>query len=141
MKRKTFKKIVNRQIKIKATEYLYNLKAKHTKTKDLTDYKFQSYFSSENLSNDNKKLLFHLRTRSTNTRANYKNKYKFDLTCQFCDDTSEQTDAHLLECPGFDKILAIKPEFQNARHEDIFDDNIEKQVKVTEVYKEIFKKM
>ena len=134
-----FKKLVKKQIKIKAEEYLRNLQEDHSKTKNLSNYRFQSYLSDEKLSIDNKKLLFQLRTRSTHTRANYKDKYKFDLSCPLCKDkTSEQTDAHLLTCSAMDNVLASKTELQHMKHEHIFDE-LDKQVRITEVYKDIFK--
>ena len=104
-----------------------------------SNFKFQPYLSSDQISIDNKKLLFQLRTRSTHTRANYKNKYKFDLSCPLCKDkTSEQTDAHLLACPAIQDMLSAKPELEKVIHENIFQD-LDDQIPVTDVYREIFK--
>ena len=67
-----------------------------------------------------KQLLFQLRTRSTPTRANYKQKYKFDLSCPLCNDqTSEQTDAHLLDCSAVANILPVKTELEKLNNDMI----------------------
>ena len=88
---------------------------------------------------EEKKLLFQLRTRSTHTKANYKNKYKFDLSCSLCNDkVSVQTNAHLLTCSTIVDALATKTDLLNVNHKDIFGD-LKKQI--THVYKEIFKMM
>ena len=105
----------------------------------LINYKLQTYLNSEELSLEKKKLLFQLRSRSTHTRANYKNKYIFDLSCPLCKDKScEQTDAHLLICPAIDNVLADNTELQKVIHANIFHD-LSDQIKVTNVYSEIFK--
>ena len=139
MKKNKFKKLIKKQIRIKAAEYICSLQEGHTKTKDLNSYKYQSYLSSDQLSIEHKKLLFQLRTRSTHTRANYKNKFKFDLSCPLCKDkTAEQTDAHLLACSAIDNMLEDKTELHQVIHDNIFHD-LEDQIKVTDVYRQIFK--
>ena len=100
------------------------------------------------MSIEEKKLLFQLRTRSTHTKANYKNMYKFDLSCSLChngfgplnDKNCEQTDAHLLTCSTIKDALANTTELLNVNHSDIFG-SLKQQIKVSRVYKEIFKFM
>ena len=66
-------------------------------------------------------------------------KYKFDLSCPLCNDqTSEQTDAHLLDCSAVANILPVKIELEKVNHDMIFNDS-EEQTKIVKVYKEIFK--
>ena len=76
MKKETFKNGLKKKLREKATNFLMNLKAKHSKTTNLKSFQLQSYLSSEKLSTKEKKLLFSLRTRSINVKRNYKNKYK-----------------------------------------------------------------
>ena len=53
-----------------------------------------------------KQLLFKLRSRSVHTKANYKNKYKFELSCSLCKDKdTEENDSHLLVCPAILPLL------------------------------------
>ena len=66
----------------------------------------------------------------------------FDLSCSLCKNLSgplnEQTDAHLLKCTFVQNALSSKVDLLNVNHSDIYG-NIEKQIKVTRIYKEIFK--
>ena len=72
----------------------------------------------------------------------------FDLSCSLCktgigplsEKNCEQTDAHLLKCSFIKDALATKTDLLNVKYLDIFG-NLEKQIKVTRVYKEIFKLM
>ena len=139
IKNNTFKNIVKKQMKSKAEDFLFTLKEKHSKTENLQSFKFQDYLKSNKISTEEKKLLFQLRTRSTHTKANYKNKYKFDISCSMCNDkVSIQTDAHLLTCSTIVDALATKTELLNVNHKDIFG-NVIQQIKIIQVYKEIFK--
>ena len=136
MKRYQFKKIVSSQLRIKASEYLMSLRAKHSKSENLTKFSFQEYLACGQLTVEQQKLLFKLRTRSCQTKANYKNKYKLDLSCSYCKDiNSEESDAHLLSCPFIQKSIA---DLQSVKHEDIFGE-ISKQVKIVKEYQKIFK--
>ena len=139
MKKYTFQKLVNNKIRVKADEFLSSLRDKHSKTENLLSYSFQRYLGCDNLDVKQKQLLFKLRSRSVHTKANYKNKYKFDLSCSHCKDVnSEENDAHLLFCPAIKALLKDPAVLQNVKHEDIFD-QLPKQIKVTKVYEEIFK--
>ena len=131
--KRKFKKLVNKQIKLRAEEFLSSIQDGHSKTKDLGTYKFQPYLLNKNTTTKEKQLLFQLWTRSTPTRASYKNKFKFDVSCPLCKDkTIEQTDAHLLNCS------ALKPKLEKVSHEMIFS-NFEDQTKIVKVYHKIFK--
>ena len=121
MSKYRFKKLVKKQIKLRAEEYLASLREDHSKSKKLQIYKLQSYLKNENMTRKEKQLLFQLRTRSTPTRANYKSKYKFDLTCPLCNDiTSEQTDAHLLDCTYIVNMLPAKIQLDKVNYDMIF---------------------
>ena len=139
MKLEDFKQIVKTQIRIKADEYLCSLRDKHSKTEQLTSYSFQNYLQSAELSTEEQKLLFQLRTRSTLTKGNYRNQYKFDMSCRYCKDKdSFESDPHLLLCltiknhqQGTTNIISVKYEY-------IFGD-LCKQTSVTQVYQATFK--
>ena len=93
----------------------------------------RNYLKCGSLSVEEKRLLFQLRTRSTHTKSNYKNKYIFDLSCSLCknlDENCEQTDAHLLKCTFVKNALSSKVDLLNVNHSDIYG-NIEQQIKVT----------
>ena len=93
------------------------------KLKNLQSYKFQTYLGSEKLTVEEKKLLFQLRTRSIPTKANYKNKYRFDLNCSLCKDKKfEENDAHLLSCSFVEGAFSAKTDLQKVKYDDIFED-------------------
>ena len=139
MKLEDFKQIVKTQIRIKADEYLCSLRDKHSKTEQLTSYSFQNYLQSAELSTEEQKLLFQLRTRSTLTKGNYRNQYKFDMSCRYCKDKdSFESDPHLLLCPTIKNHLQGTTNISSVKYEDIFGD-VCKQTSVAQVYQAIFK--
>ena len=139
LKQAKFKSLVQTQIRLKANEYLSSLRAKHSKSEHLLSYSFQGYLKSELISTEDQKLLFQLRTRSTPTKANYKNKFKFDMSCRFClNKQTVESDIHLLSCPTILDALQDNSNMSSVEHKDIYDD-LAKQSDVVKVYKEIFK--
>ena len=132
---------MNQKLRIKADEFLSSLRDDHSKTENLLSYSFQGYLGCEDLDVKQKQLLFKLRSRSVHTKANYKNKYKFDLSCSHCKDKdTEENDSHLLECPAILPLLKHPEHLKDVKHSDIFED-LPKQIKVTKIYQEIFKIM
>ena len=83
----------------------------------------KEYLSSEKLNLDEKRLLFQLRTRMVEVRTNYKNKYGDNLNCTLCQSQSEESQEHLLVCPG----LAEIPVNPSVKYQDIFG-NLDGQV-------------
>ena len=98
-------------------------------------------FLNENLSINEKKVLFSLRTRMIDVKTNYKNKYLFNMQCRLCDEKNEEeSENHLINC---NKIMQHYPgstvDLLNAKYENIFSQNIEEQIQVTKIYNLIFK--
>ena len=96
------KNIFKKYIKKKAVEitekYLNSKKEKHSKLDNLKFNKLKcaSYLNDPRISQREAKLLFNLRTRMYHVKANYKNKYLNNLTCDLCKSaTSDQP--HLME--------------------------------------------
>ena len=55
----------------------------------------KSYLKSNELSTEEKRLLFSMRCRVNEVKCNYKTKYKDNLTCSLCDSNSEESEVHL----------------------------------------------
>ena len=72
MKKDKFKKIIKEKLVQKASESLYLLQQKHSKTIHLKSFELQSYFSSPKFTKQEKKLLFSLRTRSVEVKETTK---------------------------------------------------------------------
>ena len=97
----------------------------------------QDYLVSEELTLEEKKLLFKLRSRMTDIKSNFKSMYKDDLLCQLCQ-CEEETSKHLLECKTVLDDENIGDAARKVKNADIFKD-INKQVKAVKVWKEILK--
>ena len=71
-----------------------------------------------------------------NVKANFKNMYHENLSCNYCNENDIQTQEHLLICP---KIIDKCPEvFDNIEieHDDIYG-SIKQQLAVTKLYQNI----
>ena len=140
MNKENFKNCVKKKLKEKATAFLMKYRDKHSKTENLKSFKLQSYLTSNKFTNNEKKLLFSLRTRSVHVKRNYKNKYKFNMTCSLCDDASqEETEIHLLKCKKITDQIKNNFDIANATYEDIFSESIEAQLHITKMFNEVFK--
>ena len=100
IKKNIFKKLIRKKIKILALDYLQNLKMKHSKVKEIQyeTFEIQQYMLHRDFSNNDKELLFKLRTRMINVKSNFRNQYE-NVLCQLCDNGAEESQSHLLECP------------------------------------------
>ena len=125
-----FKSLVKRRVTDLAREYLINLKVKHSKSAGLSDSfdKMQDYLSCNDMSTEEKQLLFKFRTRTYPCKTNFRNLYEPDLSCSIC--LKEDSPEHLLNC------TAQGIETSGMDYNDIFGD-IKKQVKIIKVLKQI----
>ena len=118
----TFKKMVKDKIDEESLKYLNSIKAKHSKVRHIehTEMRMQDYLRPvDNISIDEAKFLFQLRTRMVDVKTNYEGKYK-DLMCPACN-LVEDTQSHLLECVKLsDKDLVDKvPEYDDLFSKDL----------------------
>ena len=126
MKKETFKKLVfGKMREFSHSKLLEEKDGKNmSKLAGLTShYGMKEYLSSEKLNLDEKRLLFQLRTRMVEVRTNYKNKYGDNLNCTLCQSQSEESQEHLLVCPG----LAEIPVNPSVKYQNIFG-NLDGQV-------------
>jgi hypothetical protein len=72
----------------------------HSKTENLrfVGFKPAEYLLSKNLTTEEVKTLFKLRTRMVDVKENYKNSHIENMWCRLCHLFTE-TQQHLLECP------------------------------------------
>ena len=133
MKKATFRRLVNTQIKELAREYLVNMKNNHTKMNKISDsYIFEPYLLSTNISTEEKQTLFKFRTRMVEVKSNFKAKYGQNLSCNFCPE--EETQIHLLSCKELLKDL----DMPKVEYDDIFKD-ITRQEKAAKELNKILK--
>ena len=142
MKKYAFKKYVKQKLNQKASEFLLNYKPneKRTKLKNLRHFGFQDYLKTEKLSSREKRLLFSLRTRMTDVKTNYRNKYKFNMQCSICKDkNSEESEIHLLNCKKIIENIDSETNLTNAKYENIFSDNLEEQIFITKIFDKVLR--
>ena len=130
MTRYRFKNLVRTKVKELARQYLSQLKDKHSKSAGLNgDFeKMQDYLLTDNLTTEEKHLLFKFRTNTYPCKTNFRRLYEPDLSCPIC--FEEDRPEHLLNCTtqGVDTI--------GVKFSDIFG-NINQQTKITKVLKQI----
>ena len=137
-----YKQQVKNKIKNAAFLYLKNKQQQHSKVKDIKykNLSTQKYILSPLFRNDEVNLLYALRSRGTDCKVNFKQKYLHtNLKCILCKD-EEDNQQHVLEC----KILldAYKSEeitSGDISYDDIFSDKISKQKVITTLFKNLFK--
>ena len=82
-------------------------------------------------------LLFKLRSRMINVRANFRTYYDgMDISCKICQKETEETQAHLLDC---ETLMNNFKDLYNdcyTEYEDIFEDP-EKQLTVTKLFQAV----
>ena len=125
-----FKNLVRTKVTALAKNYLIDLKNKHSKSSGLSTSfeKMQDYLYTDNLSLEEKQLLFQFRTRTYPCKTNFKNQYGPDLSCHAC--LKEDSPDHLLQCNIHD-IDTSDIEYQH-----IFG-NIEQQTRIIKILKKI----
>ena len=136
MPKSTFKRLVNLKTKENALNYLNELKSAHTKVMDIVhnELEMQTYLSPNicEMTVDDAKYIFLLRSRMVDVKANYKGKY-FDYLCTECG-KEEETQQHVLECSkliGKNEMLTYIPNYY-----DIFSEEVEEQLYVARILRE-----
>ena len=81
----------------------------------------QSYLlpSEVKMSQEEKQLIFKLRSRMTNVKTNFSSMYQ-NLECTLCEKGILQTDAHLLDCEALIQMCKTLANNYNAEYEDVF---------------------
>ena len=90
--------------------------------------------------NEEVNQLFALRSRTTNCKDNFKQKYKNDdLLCGLCHQEKEDQ-PHLLKCDVLSrKLQTTQVSRNNAEYDDIFSEDINKQKEISTIYLQLFK--
>ena len=139
MKKSKLKKLLDKAVEEKAFEELQQKKGKHTKVMNLSysKLKMQKYLKANNSNNtvEEAQVIFKLRSRMTDVKANFKNKYE-EFECDICKD-EEETQKHILECEDILKnTTRIKKE---TEYEELFKDNVKNQTEIAKMFIENMK--
>ena len=131
-----YRKLVEKKIHHVAVKYLRGLAEKHSKSTKIAEEDFgkKAYFSDKRFSKEDIQILFSLRTKMTDSKSNFSNLFDNDLTCRMCKEVNSIEDEdHILICKK------LNTERYDAKFADVYS-NIEKQYKVTQVYKKVLRR-
>ena len=133
-----FKRIVKEAIQLKVMAYLFALQNKHSKSEKLIlESEMQPYLKSSEISTVKKQILFKLRTKMLNIKANFSSMNKNNLQCSLCKDMSTtENEEHLLVCSVLANHPKLKDEIGQVKFEDVFSDE-QKQFRAAKVFKQI----
>ena len=135
MKKISFKKLVNEKVQHLSSSFLISLKNKHSKSENLKISEFmQPYLKNDNLSIEEKKLMFRIKNRLIDVKVNFKKKYNNSLECRFCGGT-EESQKHLVICPEILADSNIKQALQNHKYSDIFSNHEPTQTHMIKTWK------
>ena len=135
MKKCTFKKLIDEKVQNLSFSFLISLKSMHSKSKNLTISDcMQPYLKNSNLSIEEKKLMFRLKNRLIDVKANYKKKYNDCIKCRLCDGP-EESQEHLTLCPEMLSDFTIREAFQNYKYSDIFSNHEPTQTYMIKIWK------
>ena len=137
-----YKKHIKKCIKDAAFQYLIKKQASHSKIR-IIEYKElekQNYMVSPIFTNEEVNQLFALRSRTTNCKENFKNKYKEDdLLCSLCQKEKEDQ-PHLLRCETLRRHLESTELANNyVEYDHIYSQDINKQKEISSLYLKLFK--
>ena len=98
MKKEQFKNLVLKQIRKLAMEYLTSQRGSKTENLRHTG-SMKEYLTTEQLTTDEKQLLFAMKTKCVDVKTNFKNKFKnSNMFCRLCKNTDEEeSEIHLLK--------------------------------------------
>ena len=132
MKKWKFKKIVYEKMNEVSHSHLLSLKK--GKLANLSShYGMKEYLKTDRMNLVQKQLLFSLRTRMVMVKCNYRNKYGDNLSCSLCQTLSQESQEHLLVCPG---ILEEEERCKEVQYLDIFG-TLDEQVRAAHYWTKI----
>ena len=142
MQTSTYKEYIKKHIRNAAFEYLTTKQASHSKVNTIkyTKLETQKYMVSPIFLNEEVNQLHALRSRTTNCKMNFKNKYRNDdFLCGLCN-TENQDQPHLLRCNVLiRKLDTTKMAQHKISYEDIYSNDVYKQKEIASLFLELFK--
>ena len=121
IKKEKFRSLVKNRIDKFAAKYLIELKNAHSKTENIEfcGFKPAQYLMSKNLTTEEMRTLFQLRSRMIDVKGNFSSTHINNMWCKLCHLFTE-TQQHLLECPEIRLRTKNLINFKEAEYEMIF---------------------
>ena len=137
----SYKKQIKIKIKEAAFKQLKERQQTHSKVKFIIYEKLeiQEYMKSPKFSNEEVNLLHKLRSRTTDCKENFKQKYiHSNLLCDLCKNENENQQ-HIMKCSVIlNEFKSNSLSIDKIEYEDIFSKNISKQKEITALYSHLF---
>ena len=138
----SYKQQIKSKVKSAAFSYLKEKQQEHSKVKHIQYDKLlvQKYMTSPLFSNDEVNLLYALRSRSTECKANFKQKYiHTNLLCTLCEVECEDQQ-HIMRCGVIlSEFKTNEINKEDVNYEHIFSNDVQKQKVVTSLFISLFK--
>ena len=141
MKKYSFKKLINEKIRNITNAYLLELRDDPSRSKSKKFYpseELKDYLKSNELTTEEKQLLFLMKSRMTNLKWNFKGKYKNDMNCSLCKLNFVESETHLLQCDQLTCEPGLVEEMKKIQYDDIFG-TLSEQIQAVKIWKKIFK--
>ena len=139
--RDTYKLQIKAKIKTAAFDYLKEKQQQHSKIKHIRydTLCVQNYMVSPIFPNEEVNLLHALRSRTTECRANFKQKYiHSNILCTLCQLENEDQQ-HILQCSIILREYNSDEVAQSSvKYDDIFSEDVHKQKEVTSLFLKLF---
>ena len=138
----TYKENIKSKIRLAAFDNLKDTQQSHSKVRNIHYDKLevQKYMVSPLFSNTEVNLLHALRSRSTECKANQKQKYVHtNLLCTLCEQEVDDQ-PHLMRCTELvNKLRTEELATGKIMYDDIFSSDVNKQKEITSLYLKLFK--
>ena len=140
--KQTLKRIVKQKVKEEALKHLLEMKSKHSKVANIeySELAPQNYLKSILFNNEEAKLLFDLRTKTSKSfKSNFPAMHKASPHCPLeCWGTAEQplldTQEHILNCKKLQNVKSSDLTAQKVEYSFLFGD-IKKQKEIVTLFK------
>ena len=138
-----FKRLVDKKVNTFAFQYLKEKAASHSKSLKILEenenksiMKRPTYLKNSMLLKSDCQLLFQLRSKMLDVKANFSNLYNNDTTCRTCRKTGiVEDEEHLLHCESLDDEIEV-----SDVHFDWVYGDIDKQVAALKAFKAVLRK-
>ena len=134
MSKSKAKQHIKNKLEVIAFQYLTEKKIKHKKVKKLNHSRLEmaGYLepNNHNIKLSESRLLFKLKTKMLNVKANFSSSHKENMNCTLCETEGvniKDTQKHIIKCPVIRKTL---PDHIKVKYKDLKSESVAEQLQV-----------
>ena len=137
MSRFKMKNYVKKRGRELTLDYIEGLKKKHSKSEhfETSNLKTADYLTDNRFTKSQRELLFKLRSKTVQVKANFRNGNIQNMICEICQ-LFTCTQEHVLQCPVLTQKCTIV-NTANVKHSFIYG-NVEQQLLYTQIYNQFW---